>query len=172
MFQDPDYAASYKAFNVEFGAEAWADDEGILNTAAPGRSVEGAGPGLCDPVHAQGADGTAPGSMIHIRDQDFNEKAFGDAYKTHTTTSPNYQILATLDLARAQVELEGYKCVRHQLERATTLRQQVSRDPLLSKYFRSSASAISYHRNIASRMRILFRREVRLDKFREVLADG
>ncbi|MEF3129325.1 ornithine decarboxylase (plasmid) [Rhizobium ruizarguesonis] len=136
MFQDPDYAASYKAFNVEFGAEAWADDERILNT-----------PLLADPSKARvrvyatqsthkGLMALRQGSMIHIRDQDFNEKAFGDAYKTHTTTSPNYQILATLDLARAQVELEGYKCVRHQLERATTLRQQVSRDPLLSKYFR------------------------------------
>lgn len=136
MFQDPDYAASYKAFSAEFGADAWADDERILNTRL-----------LADPskarVRVYATQSThkkltalRQGSMIHIRDQDFNEKAFGDAYKTHTTTSPNYQILATLDLSRAQMELEGYMRVQHQRERAMSLRQQVSGDPLLSKYFR------------------------------------
>ena len=30
---------------------------------------------------------------------------------THTSTSPNYQILASLDVGRRQVELEGYELV-------------------------------------------------------------
>ncbi|MBY3349160.1 ornithine decarboxylase [Rhizobium laguerreae] len=135
MFQDPDYAARYEAFSAEFGAEAWADDERIMNT-----------PLLADPSKAQvqvyatqsthkTLTALRQGSMIHIRDQNFNEKAFSDAYKTHTSTSPSAQILATLDLARAQVELEGYKRVQHQVEVAMSLRQQVSGDPLLSKYF-------------------------------------
>jgi arginine decarboxylase len=50
------------------------------------------------------------GSMIHVYDQDFrhrNEDAFHEAYMTHTSTSPNYQILASLDVGRRQVELEG-----------------------------------------------------------------
>jgi arginine/lysine/ornithine decarboxylase len=41
------------------------------------------------------------GSMIHVFDQDFshlNEEAFREAYMTHTSTSPNYQILASLDI--------------------------------------------------------------------------
>ncbi|MFX7507429.1 hypothetical protein ABTJ37_24230, partial [Acinetobacter baumannii] len=39
------------------------------------------------------------GSLIHIWDQDFRDKteeAFHEAYMTHTSTSPNYQILASL----------------------------------------------------------------------------
>jgi arginine/lysine/ornithine decarboxylase len=42
------------------------------------------------------------GSMIHVFDQDFNhkvEETFREAYMTHTSTSPNYQILASLDSA-------------------------------------------------------------------------
>ncbi len=51
-------------------------------------------------------------SMIHVRDQDFArdaEAAFDEAFLTHTTTSPNYQMLASLDLARRQVDLEGLR---------------------------------------------------------------
>ncbi|NKQ75298.1 ornithine decarboxylase [Rhizobium sp. UPM1132] len=136
MFQDPDYVARYKAFSAEFGAEAWADDERILNTRL-----------LADPskarVRVYATQSThkkltalRQGSMIHIRDQDFNERAFDDARKTHTTTSPNYQILATLDLSRAQMELEGYRLDQHQLEHAMRLRRQVSGDPLLAKHIR------------------------------------
>ncbi|WP_261319027.1 aminotransferase class I/II-fold pyridoxal phosphate-dependent enzyme [Rhizobium leguminosarum] len=135
MFQDPDYAARFKAFSAEFGAEDWADDERVLNT-----------PLLADPSKArlrvyatQSTHKTLAalrqGSMVHVRDQNFNEKAFSDAYNTHTSTSPSYPILASLDLARAQVELEGYKRVQHQVEFAMSLRQQVSGNPLLTKYF-------------------------------------
>ena len=48
------------------------------------------------------------GSMIHVHDQDFKgevEQAFHEAYMTHTSTSPNYQIIASLDVGRRQVEL-------------------------------------------------------------------
>ena len=37
------------------------------------------------------------GSMIHVNDQDFKgevEQSFHVAYMTHTSTSPNYQIIA------------------------------------------------------------------------------
>ena len=79
------------------------------------------------------------GSMIHVWDQDFKDKAeeaFHEAYMTHTSTSPNYQILASLDVGRRQVELEGYELVQRQLELAMTLREQVLNHPLLKKYFR------------------------------------
>ncbi len=79
------------------------------------------------------------GSMIHVWDQDFKDKAeeaFHEAYMTHTSTSPNYQILASLDVGRRQVELEGYELVQRQLELAMTLREQVMHHPLLKKYFR------------------------------------
>ena len=48
------------------------------------------------------------GSMIHIWDEEFSRRVadnFQEAYMAHTTTSPNYQILASLDVGRRQVEL-------------------------------------------------------------------
>ena len=53
--------------------------------------------------------------MIHVRDQDFSQRsrdAFGEAFLTHTSTSPNQQLLASLDLARRQVDIEGFQMVR------------------------------------------------------------
>jgi len=79
------------------------------------------------------------GSMIHIYDQDYNGKAeesFHEAYMTHTSTSPNYQILASLDIGRRQVELEGFELVQKQVEMATVLRKQITKNKLLSKYFK------------------------------------
>lgn len=79
------------------------------------------------------------GSMIHVYDQDFsrhNQDAFREAYMTHTSTSPNYQILASLDIGRRQAELEGYELVQRQADRAVSIAQTVARHPLLRKYFR------------------------------------
>ncbi|MFF0430668.1 aminotransferase class I/II-fold pyridoxal phosphate-dependent enzyme [Streptomyces sp. NPDC004327] len=84
------------------------------------------------------------GSMIHIYDDDFSrrsEEAFHEAYMTHTSTSPNYQILASLDIGRRQVELEGFELVLRQVELAMTLRDRIAGHPLLSKYFRVLASS-------------------------------
>jgi len=77
--------------------------------------------------------------MIHIFDQDYNQKVegpFHEAYMTHTTTSPNYQILASLDLGRRQVELEGYGLVNRQLEIAMSLRACMYNDDRFNKYFK------------------------------------
>lgn len=79
------------------------------------------------------------GSMIHVFDQDFeqlNGEAFREAYMTHTSTSPNYQILASLDIGRRQAELEGYALVQKQADLAVSIAQAVARNPLLKKYFR------------------------------------
>ena len=79
------------------------------------------------------------GSMIHIYDQDFHhdvEEPFHEAYMTHTSTSPNYQILASLDLGRRQVELEGFELVQKQIELAMSLREQVASNELLRRHFR------------------------------------
>ncbi len=78
------------------------------------------------------------GSMIHVHDQDFEHharNAFNEAYMTHTSTSPNYQILATLDVGRRQVELEGYDLVGRSISLAMMLRERIDADELLSKYF-------------------------------------
>ena len=79
------------------------------------------------------------GSMIHIHDQDYKakvEEAFHEAYMTHTSTSPNYQIVASLDIGRRQVELEGFEMVQKQVELAMVLREKIATHPLLKRYFR------------------------------------
>ncbi|MGB3244193.1 MAG: aminotransferase class I/II-fold pyridoxal phosphate-dependent enzyme [Sulfitobacter sp.] len=79
------------------------------------------------------------GSMIHVNDQDFKgevEQSFHEAYMTHTSTSPNYQIIASLDVGRRQVELEGYEFVQRQIEAAMSMRRAIQEHPLLGKYFK------------------------------------
>jgi len=79
------------------------------------------------------------GSMIHVNDQDFKgevEQSFHEAYMTHTSTSPNYQIIASLDVGRRQVELEGYEFVQRQVEAAMSMRRAISTHPLLQRYFK------------------------------------
>lgn len=78
-------------------------------------------------------------SMIHVRDQDFKaltRDAFGEAFLTHTSTSPNQQLLASLDLARRQVDIEGFELVRHVYNMALVFRHRVRKDRLISKWFR------------------------------------
>ncbi|OBJ20092.1 amino acid decarboxylase [Mycobacterium colombiense] len=78
-------------------------------------------------------------SMIHVRDQDFNaltRDSFGEAFLTHTSTSPNQQLLASLDLARRQVDIEGFQLVRQVYDMALVFRHRVRKDRLISKWFR------------------------------------
>ena len=78
------------------------------------------------------------GSMTHIYDEQFKRKtedSFHEAYKTHTSTSPNYQILASLDAGRRQVEFEGYEMVEKAIEMAMVLRSKIITHPKLKKYF-------------------------------------
>jgi arginine decarboxylase len=74
-----------------------------------------------------------------VRDQDFNARArdaFGEAFLTHTSTSPNQQLLASLDLARRQVDIEGFQLVRQVYDMALVFRHRVRKDRLISKWFR------------------------------------
>lgn len=78
------------------------------------------------------------GSMIHIYDELFKRKvedSFHEAYKTHTSTSPSYQILASLDAGRRQVMFEGYEMVEKSIEMAMVLRSKIATHPRLKKYF-------------------------------------
>ena len=79
------------------------------------------------------------GSMIPVNEQDFKgevEQSFHEAYMTHTSTSPNYRIIASLDVGRRQVELEGFEFVQRQAEAAMPMRKAISTHPLLQKYFK------------------------------------
>ncbi len=79
------------------------------------------------------------GSMLHVYDQEYRRKTketLNEAILTHSTTSPNYQILASLDLARRQADFEGYSMITDIFQIAFYIRHQVNSDPLLSKYFK------------------------------------
>ena len=78
------------------------------------------------------------GSIVAVRDEDYNHhvSAFREAVFIHASTSPNAQIIASLDLARRQMELEGYELVMRAIEIALAIRRSVSEHPIISKYFR------------------------------------
>jgi arginine decarboxylase len=78
------------------------------------------------------------GSMLLVKDVDFHsvEAQFHEAVFTHASTSPNQQLIASLDVARRQMELEGYGLVMNAIEIALKIRGAINRHPLISKYFR------------------------------------
>jgi arginine decarboxylase len=78
------------------------------------------------------------GSMVLVRDVDFHtvEAQFHEAVFTHASTSPNQQLIASLDVARRQMELEGYGLVMNAIEIALDIRREVATHPIISKYFK------------------------------------
>jgi arginine decarboxylase len=78
------------------------------------------------------------GSMLLVKDVDFGdvEAQFHEAVFTHASTSPNQQLIASLDVARRQMELEGYGLVANAIEIALDIRKEVNAHPVISKYFR------------------------------------
>jgi arginine decarboxylase len=77
------------------------------------------------------------GSMLFVKDVLFHtvEAQFREAVFTHASTSPNQQLIGSLDVARRQMELEGYGLVHNAIEIALRIRQAVAEHPLISKYF-------------------------------------
>lgn len=77
------------------------------------------------------------GSMLLVKDVDFHtvEAQFKEAVFTHASTSPNQQLIASLDVARRQMELEGYGLVANAVEIAFAIRKAVGANPLISRYF-------------------------------------
>ena len=65
-------------------------------------------------------------SMIHVNDPDFVEHIFRESFNMHTSTSPQYAIIASLDVARKQAVMEGYKLLARTLGLARELRQQIN----------------------------------------------
>lgn len=78
------------------------------------------------------------GSMMLVYDEDFHkvEATFQEAFLTHTSTSPNLQLIASLDLARRQMALEGYELTMRMTGLAIDLRNRINTHPVISKYFR------------------------------------
>ena len=78
------------------------------------------------------------GSIVLVKDVKFEhvESQFHEAIFTHASTSPNLQIIASLDVARRQMQLEGYGLVANAMRVSLEIRKQINSHPLISKYFR------------------------------------
>jgi arginine decarboxylase len=137
-FADPEYRQRCEAFWKEMGGNLDPKDPTILDRRL-----------LPDPTRARirvwetnsthkSMSALRQGSWIMVADQDFHEveAMFKEAFFTHTSTSPNLQIIASLDVARRQMELEGYELVMRMTELALQIRREVNSHPLIAKYFR------------------------------------
>lgn len=78
------------------------------------------------------------GSIVLVKDVKFEhvESQFHEAIFTHASTSPNLQIIASLDVARRQMQLEGYGLVANAMRISLEIRKQINNHPVISKYFR------------------------------------
>jgi arginine decarboxylase len=65
-------------------------------------------------------------SMIHVNDPGFNEHLFRENFNMHTSTSPQYSMIASLDVARKQAMMEGYKLLSRTLALSQELRAQIN----------------------------------------------
>jgi arginine decarboxylase len=137
-FKDPAYRAAYKEQEKKLGADLDPSAKTLLNTSL-----------LVNPdkvrlrvyqTHSthKSMSCLRQGSMVLVKDPDFHtvEEQFHEAVFTHASTSPNLQIIASLDVARRQMELEGYELVNRAIQLALDLRREVNSHPLISKYFR------------------------------------
>ncbi len=64
-------------------------------------------------------------AFIHVNDPGFKEHLFRENFNMHTSTSPMYSMIASLDVARKQAVMEGYKLLERTLMLAAELREQI-----------------------------------------------
>jgi arginine decarboxylase len=137
-FADPAYLEKYLAQEKQLGADLDPKDKHVLETRL-----------VPDPRKAKlrvyqtnsthkSMSALRQGSMVLVADEEYHrhEQAFKEAVFTHASTSPNQQIIASLDVARRQMELEGYGLVMQAIQLAIEIRHAVNTHPLVSKYFR------------------------------------
>jgi arginine decarboxylase len=65
-------------------------------------------------------------SMIHVNDPGFREHLFRENFNMHTSTSPQYGLIASLDVARKQAVMEGFKLLSRTLDLAKEIRKLIN----------------------------------------------
>ncbi|WP_199154782.1 aminotransferase class I/II-fold pyridoxal phosphate-dependent enzyme [Chromobacterium sp. ASV23] len=65
-------------------------------------------------------------SMIHVNDPRFDEHLFRENFNMHASTSPQYNLIASLDVARKQAVMEGYRLLDRTLKLAQELREKIN----------------------------------------------
>lgn len=66
-------------------------------------------------------------SYIHVNDPDFDPDFFRDIYNIYSSTSPKYQLIASLDVCHMQAEMEGYKLFNNLLTHVAEFKRFVDR---------------------------------------------
>ncbi len=137
-FRDPAYRAAYKEQEKKLGADLRPDDTRLLETRLLANPDEVRLRVYQTNSTHKSMSCLRQGSMVLVKDPDYHtvEEQFHEAVFTHASTSPNLQIIASLDVARRQMELEGYELVNRAIQLALDLRREVNSHPLISKYFR------------------------------------
>ena len=142
MMRDPAYRERYAEFKKKAG-DVDPKNKALLDTPLlPDPDKVRVRVYETDSVH-KSMSSLRQSSIVVVADQDFHkiEPMFKEAYFTHTSTSPNLQIIATLDLARRQMELEGYELVQKAIQLSIELRHDINQHPLVSKYFHAATPA-------------------------------
>lgn len=65
-------------------------------------------------------------SMIHVNDPEFDPHLFRENFNMHASTSPQYSLIASLDIARKQMVMEGYGLLQRTLMLAEELRNKIN----------------------------------------------
>jgi arginine decarboxylase len=137
-FADPAYLDKYLAQEKTLGKDLDPKDKRLLDTRlVPDPRKTKLRVYQTNSTH-KSMSSLRQGSMVLVGDEDYHlhEQPFKEAVFTHASTSPNLQIIASLDVARRQMELEGYELVMNAIQLAIEIRRDVNTHPLVSKYFR------------------------------------
>jgi len=142
LVRDPEYRERYETFKTSAGALDPTDAKLLDTELLPDPDRVRVRVYETDSVH-KSMSALRQGSIIVVADQDFHtvEASFKEAFFTHTSTSPNLQLIASLDVARRQMELEGYELVGRATQLAIEARRQINTHPVISKYFRVATPA-------------------------------
>ncbi|MGH7390200.1 MAG: decarboxylase [Candidatus Rokuibacteriota bacterium] len=142
LMRDPEYKKRYEAFKASTGTLDPKDPKLLDMELLPDPDKVRVRVYETESVH-KSMSALRQGSIIVVADQDFHtvEASFKEAFFTHTSTSPNLQLIASIDVARRQMELEGYELVGRAIQLAIEARRQINGHPLISKYFRVATPA-------------------------------
>ncbi len=136
-YRTPEYRAEYEAFKKKTAKYAPADKRWLDLHLLAGPDQVKIRVYATQATH-KSLSSLRQGSMIMVNDDEFDSvvEMFQEAFLTHTSTSPNQQILASLEDARRQEELEGYELTKRATSLALKLRREINGHPLISKYFK------------------------------------
>ncbi len=142
MFKDEDYRAHCKAARSEVGPIELKNPKALDSRLYPDPDNTKLRVYQTNSIH-KSMSCLRQGSIILVADEEFAsvEEQFHEAFFTHTSTSPNLQIIASIDVARRQMELEGYELVQKAIQLSIELRREINSHPLISKYFKALTPA-------------------------------